>query len=113
MTNKEKWEEVKSMYKIGSLITGTVVQHRPFGIFLDLGLGDILGLVRIVDFVDNYQGKKKVNYPDIGQKITTVLLWFDDNNDKNEFNLLRCQVSLSLKPSHFIKYRHQPPTYVL
>jgi ribosomal protein S1 len=41
------WEEAKQRFPIGCRVRGTVVDHRPFGIFVDLGDPVALGLVQI------------------------------------------------------------------
>lgn len=51
---QRKLDEVIKQHPVGSLIEGTVIRHMHFGVFVDIGHDPIIGLVRIVDFPDDY-----------------------------------------------------------
>ncbi|WP_435010734.1 S1 RNA-binding domain-containing protein [Tundrisphaera lichenicola] len=84
------WEEAKQRFPTGMLVTGVVVEHRPFGIFVDLADPVALGLVQIVDFVDR-GGMTPELYPPIGSTVEAVVLGHTE--------IRRRQVWLGMKPS--------------
>ncbi len=87
---QSEWEQAKSRIKIGSRVRGIVTAHYPFGIFVDIGDPVAVGLIQIVDFVDD--GKMAPErYPPIGTEIEAVVLAFTEERRK--------QVWLSMKPS--------------
>jgi ribosomal protein S1 len=84
------WEEAKLRFPTGRLVIGTVSQHHPFGIFVDLGDPVAKGLVQITDFVDEGQMTLE-QYPPIGSTIRAIALGHTDDSRK--------QVWLGMKPS--------------
>ncbi len=84
------WNQVKSKYRLGTLIHGSVEHHAPFGIFVNFGDDSIRGIVQITDFVDSGDMTPAI-YPDIGSPIGAVLVGYTED-DRN-------QVWLSVKPS--------------
>jgi ribosomal protein S1 len=90
MMDKQNWENVKSKYKIGQIVQGKVVRHMPFGVFLDIGEQGVLGLVRIVDFLDE-GGMNEEQFPVIGTNISGVVYEYSQQED--------AQINLSAKPS--------------
>jgi ribosomal protein S1 len=84
------WNEVKSKYRLGELVHGTVEHHMPFGIFVSLDDETVRGLVQITDFVDSGDMSPEM-YPDIGSPIGAVVVGYTED-DRN-------QVWLSVKPS--------------
>jgi ribosomal protein S1 len=84
------WEEVKKRFPIGARTRGVVVQHCPFGIFVDLGDPDVKGLVQITDFLDEGRMTSE-QYPPIGAVIDAVVLGHTDERRK--------QVWLGMRPS--------------
>jgi hypothetical protein len=85
-----RWDEAKRRFPVGSRVQGTVVDHRPFGIFVDVGDPVALGLVSITDFCD--EGRMTVEqYPPIGSSIEAVVLGHTNDGRK--------QIWLGLKPS--------------
>jgi ribosomal protein S1 len=84
------WNQVRSKYRLGELIHGTVEYHAPFGIFVDLGDGRIRGIVQITDFVESGDMTPEM-YPDIGSPIGAVVVGYTEDD--------RYQVWLSVKPS--------------
>lgn len=94
MLFSKKWKEVTEKYSYGDLLEGVVVHHAPFGVFLNIGEEEILGFVRIVNFLD--VGRMTPDkYPVIGEKVNGIIVEFTEHNK---------QVCLSLKPSDLLKY---------
>jgi ribosomal protein S1 len=90
MNTAVNWDEVALAYPIGSIIKGTVMYHAAFGIFLNVGHPLMLGLVRIVDFVDEGIITPDL-YPAIGKEVRGLVLGYDESNN---------QIVLSMKPSN-------------
>jgi ribosomal protein S1 len=88
--NQQDWETIQSKYPIGQLIQGTVVQHMPFGVFIDIGESGVLGLVRIVDFLD--EGRMTPDrYPEVGKRVAAIVYEYGRVEDP--------QIHLNAKPS--------------
>lgn len=88
--NDQFWNEIKSKYRLGELIYGTVENHAPFGIFVNLDNEAVRGIVQITDFVDSGDMSPEM-YPDIGSPIGSVVVGYTED-DRN-------QIWLSVKPS--------------
>jgi ribosomal protein S1 len=87
------WEEAKTRFPPGKVVSGVVIAHYPFGIFVDLGDPVAIGLVQIPEFRD--EGRMTQDqYPAIGTTITAVVLGHTDDNRK--------QVWLSMRQSSFV-----------
>lgn len=84
------WQKIKSKYRLGELIHGSVEYHAPFGIFVSLDDEIVRGLVQITDFVDSGDMTPEM-YPDIGSPIGAVVVGYTED-DRN-------QIWLSVKPS--------------
>ncbi len=84
------WSEIKSKYRLGELLHGTVAHHAPFGIFVRLEDEAVQGLVQITDFVDSGDMSPEM-YPDIGSPIGAVVVGYTEDD--------RHQIWLSVKPS--------------
>lgn len=69
---------------------GKVIQHRHFGIFLDIGEPGVRGLVRIVDFVDRGDMNEGL-YPEIGLTVGGIVYGYSDKEN--------AQINLSATPS--------------
>ncbi|WP_165231764.1 S1 RNA-binding domain-containing protein [Aquisphaera insulae] len=83
------WDEARRRFPIGSRVRGTVIDHRPFGIFVDRGVSEILGLVQVTDFRD--EGRMTPDqYPPIGATIEEIVLGHTSEQRK--------QVWLEVKP---------------
>lgn len=85
------WDNLKKLLQVGQIIEGVVLQHEPFGIFVDLGY-DYQGVVQITDFKDSGVMTPD-QYPDIGQSITAVVLGFKESGQ---------QIWLGMKPSQIL-----------
>ncbi|MGI4734883.1 MAG: S1 RNA-binding domain-containing protein [Janthinobacterium lividum] len=86
------WDEVALNYPVGGIIQGNVMYHAAFGIFLNIGHPLLLGLVQIVEFVDEGVMTPDL-YPAIGKKVSGVVLGYNKDNN---------QIVLSMKPSRLI-----------
>src|SRR5690349_14778402 len=84
------WEETKQRFPVGLRVRSTATAHHPFGIFVDLGDSDALGLVQITDFRDEGRMTPE-QYPPLGAAIEAVVLGHTDERRK--------QVWLGVKPS--------------
>ncbi len=84
------WQKIKSKYRLGELIHGTVEYHATFGIFVSLDDEVVKGLVQITDFVDSGDMTPEM-YPDIGSPIGAVVVGYTEDD--------RHQIWLSVKPS--------------
>ncbi len=68
----QMWEAIKSKYQRGTFVQGKVIKHKPFGIFLDIGEPGVIGLIRIVDLVDEGEMNKDF-YPEIGSTVGGIV----------------------------------------
>jgi ribosomal protein S1 len=84
------WDEAKQRFPAGSRVRGTVTAHRPFGVFVDLGDPEALGLVQITEFLDEGRMTPE-EYPPLGASIEAVVLGHTDGRRK--------QVWLGVRPS--------------
>lgn len=89
MNTTVDWGEVALKYPVGCIIQGTVMYHAAFGIFLNIGHPSLLGLVQIVEFVDEGYMTPDL-YPAIGKEVSGLVLGYNMDNN---------QVVLSMKPS--------------
>lgn len=77
MCTDTDWQRIKQQLFVGATLEGVVLEHKPFGIFLDIGQEQILGLIQIVDF--NSQGRmEQTQYPAIGAKISCKVLGYKE-----------------------------------
>jgi ribosomal protein S1 len=90
MMNSQNWEQVKSSYKLGQFVRGTVEYHAPFGIFVDLGEPLVKGLIKIPDFLDEGEMREEM-YPEIGSLIGAIVVGYNESNHR--------EVYLNAKPS--------------
>ncbi len=93
------WEAAKQRFPVGRVVRGTVIDHRPFGIFVDLSDPVATGLVQITDFVDEGRMSPE-QYPAVGELITAVVL----GHTREE----RKQIWLSMRPSVLQKHAAPP-----
>jgi ribosomal protein S1 len=89
-TDYQRWEQIKSKYKIGKLLQGKVVSHKPYGIYLDIGESEVKGLIRIPDFLDDGAMTEEI-YPEIGSQVSGVVIGYNETN--------KYEVCLNAKPS--------------
>jgi ribosomal protein S1 len=95
MENFLTWDDIKNSLNAGDIVDGVIIRHEAYGAFVELGLG-FEGLIQITDFKD--EGRMTVDqYPDVGERITTVVLGFKESGN---------QIWLGMKPSQIAKARH-------
>jgi hypothetical protein len=90
----EAAENAKKRYPLGCRIRGTVLDHMPFGIFVDIGDPEALGVVLIVEFVDDGRMTPEM-FPAIGESVESVVVGWSNSTWKD----WPCEVGLSMKPS--------------
>ena len=93
MVNEQSWDEIKDSLKVGTKVTGIVIKHRPYGIFVELPGIKFKGLVSITNFSD--EGRMTPSeYPKIGSSVDAIVLAFKETGK---------QIWLSMKPSKLYK----------
>ncbi len=88
--DEQTWYSIKAKYPIGTFMRGKVIQHQPFGVFLDIGEPGVKGLIRIIDFVDVGEMREDM-YPPIGATVGGIIY---ENSDREN-----AQINLTTKPS--------------
>lgn len=74
------WNHLKKLLQIIQIVEGVVLQHEPFGIFVDVG-HEYKGIIQITDFKDSGLMISE-EYPDIGQHVTAVILGFKESGQQ-------------------------------
>ena len=82
------WNIIKNTYPLGNIILGRVLLHRPFGIFIDINDNDILGIVGIIDFLEEDNTSRP--YPEIGSEVCCKIIGYTEDT--------RNQIWLSVNP---------------
>ena len=84
------WDESKKRFPVGGRVRGTVTEHQPFGIFVDIDDPNVTGLVQITDFLDEGTMTPE-RYPAIGTSIDAIVLGHKERPSN--------QIWLGVKPS--------------
>jgi ribosomal protein S1 len=84
------WEQIKSRYKLGQFMQGTVEFHAPFGVFVKINESLVKGLIKIPDFLDEGEMSEEM-YPEVGTAIGAVVVGYNESNC--------CEIYLNAKPS--------------
>src|SRR6266536_5840799 len=108
---------LRERYRVGQIVAGVVVKHREFGIFLDLGDPNCLGVVLLPMIEDAplasrrendtpHQGEVRLHagypaYPAIGSTVHCVLNGFATLANGN------AQPRLSMRPSDLARVSDQ------
>ncbi len=90
------WKTFREQFEVGQLVEGIVVEHRPFGTFVDIGSPRFLALVELPSMESmpgSRPGSKEVLWPAIGSRIEAVFLGFA-NPDGRQPRLLARQKAL-------------------
>jgi ribosomal protein S1 len=82
--NKVDWDKMKVKYPLGQKLECRVLSHRPFGVFLDIGDKEVLGLVAVIDF------DKEDVYPPVESLVTGVIIGYTEDT--------RNQIWISINP---------------
>jgi ribosomal protein S1 len=88
-------KDAQRKYPLGLRVRGVVVQHATFGIFVDIGDPMALGLVQVIDFLDDVRDLASFKFPAVGASIEAVVIGWKDTAPKG----YRYEVALSVKPS--------------
>lgn len=88
----KKWDEIEKKYQLGDKITGIVVRHEKFGIFLDIFENPIIGFIRIVGICDD-PTKVYDSFPPIGSNVKGIIVQLT----KDDY-----QIVVSIKPSDLL-----------
>lgn len=85
---QDKWNQLISNYPPGTTVSGTVVEHQRFGVFVRLDdLPEVPALLEIIHFdvresVPSHRIEFPADYPRIGDKIEArILAWCAKPND--------------------------------
>jgi ribosomal protein S1 len=84
------WEQIKTIYKLGQFVQGTVEFHAPFGVFLNLDNPQIKSLIKITDFLDEGDMNNSM-YPKIGVRVGAIVIGYNEKTCR--------EIYLSAKPS--------------
>lgn len=79
------WAKIRQKYPVGIKLECKVAVHLPFGIFLDIGDEEVIGIVAIIDFDTGV-----ADYPPENSIVTGVVIGYTDD--------VRNQVWISLNP---------------
>lgn len=77
------WQDFRAWFDIGQLVDDMIVEHRPFGVFVDIGHPQFLGLVELRNMEpasESRPGHKAVMWPAIGTRIKAVLIAFGNHD---------------------------------
>jgi ribosomal protein S1 len=88
--DSESWEQIKSSYKLGQFVQGTVEFHAPFGVFVKIDQPLVKGLIKIPDFLDEGEMGEEM-YPEIGTTIGAVVVGYNKSSCR--------EIYLNAKPS--------------
>lgn len=90
-------DRLNERFPAGSIVGGIVEYHASFGFFVDLSVSEAVGLVRIVDIVDEPRPLTQADFPPVGSAIDARVLNIDFGPPARP--RARAQVILSIKPS--------------
>lgn len=75
MSLENQWNEVIKRLSLGDQIKGTVIENRPYGVFLNIGEGEILGFIRIVNVRPANEGPTTLkDLPVIGTELIGTIV---------------------------------------
>ncbi len=74
-----EWEAAKARLEVGATVTGEVVARRPFGVFVDIGVG-FPALLEVLQFRDHPHPRYRdvANYPEVGSMVTARVVALND-----------------------------------
>ena len=85
--------ELRERFPKGSFARGVVSLHVSFGFFVDIGVPEADGLVRVIDITDEPRAITEADYPPIGSEVRAYVWGVEKGGGT------RPQVILSIKPS--------------
>ena len=93
----EEWAAVRSGLDVGESVRGRVIARRPFGVFVDIGVG-FPALLEVIQFGGMRERRYNFkDYPAIGDPITARVVTFTDHN--REVHLTQLNPHPYLDPS--------------
>lgn len=88
ITKQTSWEELKVVLSVGDEVSGMVMKHEAFGVFVDIGCR-FDGLIEIIAFRDEGIMTPDM-FPAVGTQVKAKVLGFRESNN---------QIWLSVEPS--------------
>lgn len=79
--DKDKIETIKSYFPIGKEISGKVIKHRPFGVFINLENDLVTGLLRITDMGFSIPVDPSY-FPKVGEMVICTVLDYGFENSQ-------------------------------
>ncbi len=79
------WRDFHNHLEVGQFVDGVVVEHRPFGMFVDIGSPRFLGLVELPSMDEaprSRPGRKEIIRPAVGTRIKAVFVGFASPNGR-------------------------------
>ena len=75
-----EWAAVRTKVGVGESVRGRVIARRPFGVFVDIGVG-FPALLEVIQFEDSRERRYSFeDYPAVGDTITARVVGFTDHN---------------------------------
>lgn len=75
-----EWSAVQAQVTVGESVRGAVIARRPFGVFVDIGVG-FPALLEVTQFGEARERRYRFeDYPAIGEMITARVVAFNDQN---------------------------------
>ncbi|MBX6313436.1 MAG: S1 RNA-binding domain-containing protein [Isosphaeraceae bacterium] len=75
-----EWVTVRTRLGVGQTVRGRVIARRPFGVFVDIGVG-FPALLEVIQFEGARQRRYNFEeYPAVGDTITARVVAFNDPN---------------------------------
>lgn len=78
LKNKNIWEVARTKYPVGENLSGKVIQHAPFGFFVDIGDPILKGIVQITDF--RKEKSSQADFPSIGTEISAKVVAYTQDD---------------------------------
>jgi len=80
MSDDTSWEKLKSKLNIGTVVTGVVTKHEPYGVYVNIGYS-FDGLIQITDF-KSHGVMTTAEYPPINSEIKAKVLGYKEVGKK-------------------------------
>ena len=75
-----EWAAVRTRLGVGESVRGRVIARRPFGVFVDIGVG-FPALLEVIQFASARERRYSFeDYPAVGETITAPVVAFNDPN---------------------------------
>jgi ribosomal protein S1 len=77
----EEWAAVRARLRVGSLVSVTVTDHQPFGVFVDIG-EKFLGLIRRPELDPAGAPIAMSEYPGLGSRFQAVIVGLPEDGQE-------------------------------